>query len=88
MDRLRLGDTAFRLLTRAAALAVLGILGGVMFSLVVGAWPALQAFGLNFLIEERWNPVTERFGALAPIYGTLVTAFLAMLIVALPTLAA
>jgi len=79
LDRLRVGDKVFRLLTRAAALAVLGILGGVMFSLVVGAWPALQAFGFNFLIEERWNPVTERFGALAPIYGTLVTSFIAML---------
>ena len=80
LDRLRLGDTAFRILTRAAALAVLGLLGGVIFSLIVGALPALQAFGFNFLIEERWNPVTERFGALAPIYGTLVTSFIAMLI--------
>src|SRR5215468_12209384 len=80
LDRLRLGDTAFRILTRAAALAVLGLLGGVIFSLIVGAVPALQAFGFNFLIEERWNPVTERFGALAPIYGTLVTSFIAMLI--------
>jgi phosphate transport system permease protein len=40
----------------------------------------LRAFGLNFLVEERWNPVTEKFGALAPIYGTLVTSFIAMLI--------
>ena len=37
-------------------------------------------FGLGFLIDERWNPVTEKFGALAPIYGTLVTSFIAMLI--------
>jgi len=80
LDRLRIGDKAFRILTRAAALAVLGLLGGVIFSLIVGSLPALQAFGFNFLIEERWNPVTERFGALAPIYGTLVTSFIAMLI--------
>src|SRR5499426_1570614 len=80
LARLGLGDTAFRYLTRAAALAVLGILGGVIFSLIVGSIPAFQAFGLNFLIEERWNPVTEKFGALAPIYGTLVTSFIAMLI--------
>ena len=79
LDRLRRGDTGFRILTRAAALAVLGLLGGVIFSLIVGSLPALQAFGFNFLIEERWNPVTERFGALAPIYGTLVTSFIAML---------
>src|SRR5207244_8991374 len=70
----------FRVLTRAAAIAVLVILGGVIISLIDGSLPALQAFGLNFLIEERWNPVTEKFGALAPIYGTLVTSFIAMLI--------
>jgi phosphate transport system permease protein len=78
--RLRLGDTAFRLLTKAAAVGVLVILGGVMFSLVVGSLPALREFGFSFLTEQRWNPVTEKFGALAPIYGTIVTSFIAMLI--------
>jgi phosphate transport system permease protein len=78
--RLRLGDIAFRLLTKSAAICVLIILGGVMFSLIDGSLPALRAFGLDFLLEQRWNPVTEKFGALAPIYGTLVTSFLAMLI--------
>jgi len=80
LGRLRLGDAAFRLLTRAAAIGVLVILGGVILSLVMGSLPALQAFGLGFLIEERWNPVTEKFGALAPIYGTIVTSGIAMLI--------
>ena len=80
LNRLRGMDIVFRVLTRGAALGVLIILGGVIVSLITGALPALQAFGFNFLIEERWNPVTERFGALAPIYGTLVTSFIAMLI--------
>ncbi len=80
LARLRLGDIGFRVLTRMAAIAVLIILGAVILSLIQGSLPALQAFGLNFLIEERWNPVTERFGALAPIYGTLVTSVIAMLI--------
>ncbi len=80
LDRLRLGDIGFRVLTRTAAIAVLLILGAVIVSLISGSLPALRAFGLNFVVEERWNPVTERFGALAPIYGTLVTAFIAMLI--------
>ena len=57
--RLRLGDNAFRLLTKAAAVGVLVILGGVMFSLVVGSLPALREFGFSFLTEQRWNPVTE-----------------------------
>jgi phosphate transport system permease protein len=78
--RLRLGDTGFRLLTKGAAISVLVILGGVMFSLVVGSLPALREFGFEFLTTQRWNPVTEKFGALAPIYGTIVTSFIAMLI--------
>src|SRR6516162_312531 len=80
LDRMRLGDVFFRNLTRGAAIGVLILLGGVILSLIHGSMPALRAFGFNFLIEDRWNPVTEKFGALAPIYGTLVTSFLAMLI--------
>ena len=80
LSRLKLGDSAFRNLTRAAAAFVLLLLGGVIVSLVIGAWPALSKFGPGFLVSERWNPVTENFGALAPIYGTLVTSLIAMLI--------
>jgi len=49
-------------------------------ALISGSLPALREFGFNFLITERWNPVTEKFGAIAPIYGTVVTSFIAMLI--------
>jgi len=80
LSRLRAIDIVFRVLTRLAALGVLILLGGVIISLIDGSLPALRAFGFNFLIEERWNPVTEKFGAIAPIYGTLVTSFIAMLI--------
>jgi phosphate transport system permease protein len=80
LDRLRLGDAAFRHLTRAAALGVLVLLSGVIVALIDGSLPALRAFGLGFLVTERWNPVTEQFGALAPIYGTLITSLIAMLI--------
>jgi len=80
LDRLRWGDALFHQLTRAAAAGVLILLSGVIISLIHGSLPAWRAFGFNFLIEDRWNPVTEKFGALAPIYGTIVTAFLAMLI--------
>ena len=80
LDRLRLGDTTFRWLTRLAAIAVLIILGGIIVSLVHGSWPALRTFGFSFLVTETWNPVTEKFGAVAPIYGTLVTSAIAMLI--------
>jgi phosphate transport system permease protein len=80
LDRMRLGDAAFHHVTRAAAVTVLIILGGVILSLVSGSLPALRAFGFGFFITEKWNPVTEQFGALAPIYGTLVTSVIAMVI--------
>jgi phosphate transport system permease protein len=80
LRRLRSSDAIFRTLTLIAAIAVLLILGGVFVSLASGAAPALRTFGLEFLYTEVWNPVTEKFGALAPIYGTLVTSFIAMLI--------
>jgi phosphate transport system permease protein len=80
LGRLRQGDAIFRAVTRLAAIMVLALLGGVIIALVIGALPALQAFGFSFLTSQTWNPVTEQFGALAPIYGTLVTSLLAMLI--------
>jgi phosphate transport system permease protein len=74
------GDAVFRALTFLFALLVLLILGGVIVALVDGALPALRAFGLSFVVTEAWNPVTEKFGALAPIYGTLVTSAIAMVV--------
>jgi len=80
LTKLRVTDNAFRHITRAAAVGVLVILGGVILSLFEGALPAFRAFGLNFLVQESWNPVTEKFGAFAPIYGTIMTSFIAMAI--------
>jgi phosphate transport system permease protein len=80
LGRLRRQDQIFRALTFGAAISVLIILGAVFVSLVDGSIPAFRTFGLSFFITESWNPVTEKFGALAPIYGTLVTSALAMLI--------
>jgi phosphate transport system permease protein len=74
------GDFIFRYLTFLFALLVLVILGGVIVALIDGALPALRAFGVSFLYTDVWNPVTEKFGALAPIYGTLVTSAIAMVI--------
>ena len=71
---------SFAIFTFFFALLVLLILGGVIVALVEGALPALRAFGFCFLFTEVWNPVTEKFGALAPIYGTLVTSAIAMLV--------
>lgn len=73
-------DTLFRGTTRGFAFLVLATLIGIIISLIIGAMPTLQAFGFSFLFSGSWDPVAENFGALAPIYGTLVTAFIALLI--------
>jgi phosphate transport system permease protein len=78
--RQRGGERYFRTATLAAALLVLALLGGVVLSLLRGAWPALSHFRFAFLTREIWNPVTDEFGALAPIYGTLMTSLVAMLV--------
>ena len=74
----RLRERFFRGATLAAAILVLALLSGVILTLLKGAWPVFSHFGLRFLTQEIWNPVTDKYGALAPIYGTLVTSLLAM----------
>jgi len=76
----RVREKIFRGATLAAALLVLVLLGGVALSLLSGAWPAFAHFKFAFLTREIWNPVTDQYGALAPVYGTLVTSLLAMLL--------
>jgi len=73
-------DARFRTLTGSAAIMVLVIFAGVLLSLGIGSMPAIKAFGLPFVYTEAWNPVTEKFGALASVYGTLITSLLAMLV--------
>jgi phosphate transport system permease protein len=80
LDRLRRGDVFFHTLTYGAALLVLVMMSAVVVSLLIGAWPAIKAYGPTFLVTESWNPVTEKFGGLAPIYGTIITSFIAMLL--------
>jgi phosphate transport system permease protein len=80
LRRFRIGDRTFKILTQGSAIAVLVLLAGVMLSLVYGSIPAWQAFGFEFFTSQSWNPVTEKFGALPAIYGTLLTSIIAMLI--------
>ncbi len=76
----KLGDWLFFNLTRAFAALTLVLLGGIIVSLVIGSWESIQTFGLSFLWRQDWNPPAEQFGALIPIYGTLVTSLIALLI--------
>jgi phosphate transport system permease protein len=80
LRRFQLGDTVFKWFTLTSAITVLILLAGVMVALLHGSLPAWRAFGLGFLTSDSWNPVTEKFGALPAIYGTLLTSFIAMFI--------
>ena len=73
-------DTVFALLARAAAVLTLSLLLGIIVSLIVGAWPAIEAYGLSFLWRSEWDPVQDQYGGLVMIYGTLMTSFIALLI--------
>jgi len=73
-------DGLFSVLTHGAALVTLGLLAAIIVSLLIGAWPAIQKFGIAFLWTKDWDPVQEKFGGLVMIYGTLMTSFIALLI--------
>ena len=73
-------DRLFRLVTAAAAWLVLILLGGAAASMAWGGRLAFQTFGWRFITSRDWDAVGGHFGALVPIYGTLVTSFLALVI--------
>lgn len=78
--RLRGGDEVAYLLTLACAVIILLVVGLIVVELWVNAQPTVKQFGLGFLWSSRWDPNGDHFGALPFIYGTCVTAFLALLI--------
>jgi phosphate transport system permease protein len=78
--RIQLQDLIFRSVARCFAFLVLALLLGIVASLIYGSLPAMQKFGFGFVVSSEWNPVTEQFGALVPIVGTLVTSAIALLI--------
>ena len=80
MKRHNLLDILFRNVTRLSAFAVLVLLVAIIVSLIIGSLPSIKAFGFQFLTSAEWNPVTNEFGALVPIIGTLVTSAIALLI--------
>ena len=73
-------DRIFSAAAHAAAVLVLALLAGIILSLIVGAGPAIEAYGLGFLWHSEWDPVQERFGGLVMIWGTLASSAIALLI--------
>lgn len=77
---IRLGDVVFQGVAMAAAAAAAVLLGVIAWKILDLAWPSIEAFGVSFVWQDAWNPVTDAYGALAFVYGTVVTAFVALVL--------
>jgi phosphate transport system permease protein len=73
-------DRMFEWAAKSAAYITLALLIGILLSLVVGAWPAIEKYGLSFLTRSVWDPVKNDYGGLVMIYGTVSTSLIALLI--------
>ena len=78
--KLQVGDIVFEFVARFAGAFVLVLLGAIIVVLFLGGFAAFRQFGPGFLIAADWDPVKEVFGAAVPIYGTIVTSILALLL--------
>ncbi|MSW56277.1 MAG: phosphate ABC transporter permease subunit PstC [Actinobacteria bacterium] len=76
----RRGDSAFKLVALVAGLVVLAILGLIAFSTTKEAWPAFKQEGFGFVTSSTWIPAENKFGALAFIYGTVLSSVLALVL--------
>nr|WP_314266545.1 phosphate ABC transporter permease PstC [uncultured Moellerella sp.] len=74
------GDVIFGAIVKLAAIITLLMLGGIIISLLIASWPSIQKFGFAFLWTKEWDAPAEQFGALVPIYGTIVTSIIALII--------
>jgi phosphate transport system permease protein len=76
----KIQDFVFHKSTLFFALSVLFALVGIIISLIVNAWPALSAFGLGFFFTVEWDIINGQFGGLIAVFGTVVTALIALII--------
>jgi phosphate transport system permease protein len=75
-----IADRVFGWLACGAALLTLALLLGILVSLLIGAWPAVEKYGLGFFTNTTWDPVSESFGGAVMIYGTIATSLIALII--------
>jgi phosphate transport system permease protein len=79
-SRPRFGELGLRLIAGAAVLVLAAIMAAIVYQVVREAWPSMREFGFGFLTTNEWNAVTNKFGALDLIWGTLVTSLVALVI--------
>src|SRR5580765_2749772 len=76
----QLADSVFYGLVLFCALAIIGVVGLVLYELVSKSQLSWHAFGFKFFLGENWDPVNDQFGALPFIYGTIVSSLLALIL--------
>ncbi len=74
------GDAVFAAVATASGVFVLVLLGAIIITLFIGGWTAFRTFGVGFLFSTDWDPVQHVYGAAVPIFGTLVTAIIALIV--------
>ena len=79
----KLLDEGFRNVVLVMASMVAIILFSIFLVVFFGSLESIGKYGLKFLINSDWNPVTDQYGAFTAIYGTLITSF-ASLMIAIP----
>ena len=75
-----MGDAIFSFFATAAGVLVLVLLGAIIVSLFIGGLPSFLKFGARFLFSVDWDPVQNVYGAAVPVYGTIITAVLALIL--------
>lgn len=73
-------DRIFLVVINVAVGVFVLLVVGLFVELLHGSWPSIHAFGAKFLWTSQWNPVTQQFGALPLIYGTLVSSGIAIVL--------
>jgi len=74
------GDAIFSFFATAAGVLVLVLLGAIIVSLFIGGLHSFLKFGARFLFSVDWDPVQNVYGAAVPVYGTIITAVLALIL--------
>lgn len=75
-----IGDFVFQNTTRFFAFVVLALTFLMAYTMIQQAMPSIKAFGWKFLTTTEWDPVTDVYGSLTYVFGTLYTSFIALVI--------
>lgn len=75
-----LGERLFKWISYIFSFSIILLLLGIIILIIIESMPAISKFGFDFIVSSKWSSSKEEFGALAPIYGSIVGGFLAMFI--------